>query len=302
MSKFYVTLVTFFLFFFTTQDLFAQGYIRGGAGIGIGTVQDAFAIPAIQRDSSNTIISQSVVFGTFGSGARFSLAGGYMITDYFGVELEIYYMQGFRQAYGSDLSPTNDTYERKGYTYQLRATPSLVVQAPDGKFQPYARFGVLIPFFGQTILEEESYNAATGQSKSRQLNVNGKFSLGFESSIGLQYNFNENLGIYLHATYTGLRIRSDRAEVKKDLTTKSDGTVVDNLENASTISKFTEFQDVMTQESNFSPLLAAFAPVPEEMVIKIEGTLDFDKPLNLPTQTSNFNAITLSLGVKYTFN
>ena len=223
-----------------------------------------------------------------------------MITDYFGVELEIYYFQGFRQDYGSDLSPINDTYERRGYSYQLRAVPSLVVQAPDGKFQPYARFGVLIPFWGQTVLEEERFNAATGQSNSRQININGKFSLGFESSIGLQYNFNDKLGIYLHATYTGFESDLIMLKSLKILQRRAMGrrlTILMALQPSlnSLISR------CMTQESNFSPLLAAFAPVPEDMVIKINGTLDFDKPLNLPTQTSNFAALTFSVGVKYTF-
>jgi len=282
----------------------AQGYIRGGAGAGFNTTQDAFALPAVRRDSSNVVIHQRTIFGSFGQGARFSLAGGYMFTPYFGAELEIYYFQGFKQEYGSDISPLGDTYYRTGYSYQLRATPSLVVQAPEGKFQPFARFGVLIPFFGKTVLEEETYVASLQQSQYKKTNIDGKLSVGFESSVGLQYNINDNLGIYVQATYTGLRIRSDKGEVVQYDETDKDGNVTDNLETAFTITTKIEFQDELTEDSNFAQSLYSLGQIPEDIYVKLQGNIsnvDFDKPINLPTQTSNFNSLSFSVGVKYTF-
>ena len=175
----------------------AQGYIRGGAGAGFNVTNDAFAIPSVTVDSNNVVVSQRTIFGAFGQGARFSLAGGYMITPYFGVELELYYFQGFKQDYGARTGPVGDQYNRTGYSYQLRATPSLVVQAPVGKFQPFARFGVLIPLWGKTVLEESWFYESQGTTRVKQTDIDGKFSVGFESSIGLQYNINKNLGVYI---------------------------------------------------------------------------------------------------------
>lgn len=287
------------------NSLSAQWYIRAGAGAGFNASEDAFAHSAWERDSTRIII-QRTIFGGFGQGARFSVAGGYMITPYFGVEMEFYYFQGFKQEYGSNTGPVGKQYNRVGYSYQMRATPSLVVQAPLGKFQPYARFGVLIPFWGRTVIEED-WVLANQDTKSKQTEVEGKFSVGFESSIGLQYNINDNLGIYIQATYTGLRIRSDKASVVKYETKKTDGTVVNNLDGARTITTKIEFQDVLTRESNtFNDrglTLALPDDFPQDVIIKLDGAvLNFDKPLNLPTQTSNFNTLAFSVGIKYTFN
>lgn len=300
MQNFFFSNFIFLIVFATSVQ--AQGYLRAGAGAGFNVGQDAFTLPALERDSSNAIAVQQTVFGSFGQGARFSIAGGYMITPYFGVELELYYFQGFKQDYGSSTGPISTQYNRTGYSYQMRATPSLVVQAPTGKFQPYARFGVLLPFWGKTVLEE-SWSFANQSSRAKQTDIDGKLSVGFESSIGVQYNINDNLGIYIQATYTGLRIRSDKALVVKDEKIETDGTVTNNLDVAKKITTHIEFQDQLTQESNTHSLLGAFVPdLPEDILIKINGSkLDFDAPLNLPTQTSNFNALSFSLGLKYTF-
>lgn len=285
------------------HTIHAQGYIRGGGGFGIGTNKDAFSVPAITRNDNNIVVSAKTVFGSFGQGGRFSLAGGYMITPYLGIELQFYYFLGTKEAYGSDMSPNNNSYSRTGFSYQLRALPSLVIKAPTEKVQPYARFGVLIPLLGQTILEDQRYIPALNQTIETQLNINGKFSVGFESSVGVQYNVTKNIGIYAELTYTGLRIRSQDGEYTKDVTTNSnDGTVTDNLPNRQTITRYIEFQDEITLESNHNTALLVTGQIPADVGLFLDGQIDFDRPLNVLTQTSNFNALSLNVGVQYTFN
>lgn len=303
MRKLFFVITSALFIIISNSTLQAQGFIRAGGGAGFNVGQDAFAIPALQRDSNNTVTAQRTVFGSFGQGARFSIAGGYMITPYFGVELEIYYFQGFKQEYGSDNgSHSNNTqYSRTGYSYQMRATPSLIVQAPEGKFQPYAKFGVLLPFFGKTILEE-SWEYAVGGSRAKQTDVNGKLSVGFESSIGLQYNITDNLGLYVQATYTGLRIRSDKATVVKNEIVAPNGDVTDGLDGALVLTTQIVFQDELTQESNTTAGISFLPDVPDDVIVRVSNpNLDNNKPLNLPTQTSNFNALSFSVGIKYTF-
>ncbi len=286
----------------STNSIQAQGYLRAGGGFGIGTTKDAFVVPKITKDTNNVTIKASTIFGSFGQGGRFTLAGGYMITPYFGVELELYYFIGMKQDYGSIISPNGDNYERTGYSTQFRTKPSLIVQAPTGKFQPYARFGVLIPLLGQTILEDSKYIAANGSTTKTQLNINGKFSVGFESSVGLRYNITDNLGIYVEATYTGLRIKSKDAEYTKDMTTDRNGITTDNLPNKLTITRFIEFQDEITLNSNHNSILNITGQVPDDVEILLDGRFDPNAPLNVLTQTSNFNGLTFNIGVRYTFN
>ena len=280
----------------------AQGYIRGGVGAGFATSQDAFGVPDVTRDAGNVVVSQRTIFGSFGQGIRASLAGGYMITPYFGVELELYYFHGFKQNYGSTTGGTQNQWNRTGYSYQMRAIPSLVVQAPTEKFQPYARFGVLVPFWGKTILEE-NWAYVNGNTREKQTDIDGKFSVGFEASMGVQYNINDNLGIYIQATYTALRIRSDKASTTKDNETDNAGNVTNRLETSRVIFKEIEFQDELTPESNTSSALSVIPDLPPDVNVYVNNpSLDLDKPLNLPTQTSNFNTLAFSVGVKYTFS
>ena len=277
-----------------------QGYFRGGGGAGFGVSQDAFAIPSIEADSTGNYIAQRTIYGSFGQGARFSLAGGYMITPYFGIELELYYMSGFKQEYGNIYGPGGKQYNRKGYTYQMRATPSLVVQAPVGKFQPFARFGVLIPFYGRTVLEESTY-FTSNIDEFKTTEVQGRFSLGFESSIGVEYKLNDNLGIYLNATLTTLRIKADRADVVSwERIDNNTGETTDKLSTSSALFSQIDFTDELTPNSNTTTLLSVVGQA-EDILVKIDGTLDADKALELPTQTSNFNAMTFSVGVRYSF-
>jgi hypothetical protein len=240
------------------------------------------------------------------------------------VELEILYFVGLRQNYGERKTLKADgtldyyNYQRKGYSFQLRGIPSLVVQAPEGtKFQPFARFGVIIPFYGRTMLEENFYKHGSTLTATTPISENniekiteveGKFSIGFEASIGLKYNINNNLGVYVQATYTGLRIRSDKAHVIVNSELDPDGNLIkdhltEGIISSRTISKEIEFQDVMDENSNISTALSAFyGDFPEDIIIELaNSSLDFDKPLNLPTQTSNFNSISFTLGVQYTF-
>ncbi len=281
----------------------AQVYVRGGGGVGLGVSQDAFGMPFLEKDSNDLAVRQNTIFGTFGGGARFGVAGGYWFTPSFGAELNFYYFHGFKQLYGGSENARGASYKRQAYSYQLRATPSLVVQAPEGKFRPFARFGVVLPLWGRLIVEENwAYNSTRG-TREKETEIYGKFSLGFESSVGVTYAVNERLGIYLQATYTGLRIRSDRAEVTVDAETAVDGTATNNLDGAETIFTRIEFQDVMTSESNTNALLTAFIEdIPPDVVVQMNNALDLEKPLNLPTQSSNSNALFFTVGVQYTFS
>lgn len=280
----------------------AQAYVRAAVGPGIGVSRDAFGLPALRRDANNVVVEQRTLFGTFGNGFRASLAGGYWFTPYFGAELNAYYFVGFEQAYGSSISDNGNRYERVGSSYQVRLAPSVVVQAPEGKWRPFGRFGVVLPVWGRLTLEESWYYAADDSRRDKQTAVEGKFSLGFESTFGVAYTISERVSVSAQVTYTGLRIRGARATAIQNDLTASDGTVTNTLENARTIFREIEFQDVLTPESNTSSLLGGFfEEVPNDILIEIDGTLDFDRPLNLPTQSTNANSLFFEVGVQYVF-
>jgi opacity protein-like surface antigen len=298
-----IAVLSFIGIFLFAQQSVAQVYVRGGAGGAFGVVEDAFNIPSVNRDTNGVVVSQRTIFGSFGSGGRFSIAGGYMITPNFGIELGFYYFAGTNQEFGNNSGNVGNStqYSRFGRSYQVRALPSLVVTADEGMFRPFARFGVLVPIFGKTIIDE-SWGYRTGASRAKTTEIDGKFSIGFESSVGVAYHVNDNLSISLDVTYTGLRIRSFKGLVVQDDDISADGTQVTNrLENADVILMQIEFQDVLTRESNIDPSLNVISDFPRAILIDINGDLDFNKPLNIPTQTSNFNALSVNVGLQYTF-
>ena len=285
-----------------SQEGQAQAYVRASFGPGLGVNRDAFGLPALRRDSSETVIEQRTLLGSFGSGMRVSVAGGYWFNPYFGAELGVYYFGGFQQAYGSSVSALGNTYERSGYSYQLRLAPALVIQAAEGKVRPFGRFGVVLPVAGQLVLEEAWYRAAAGVRREKTTVINGQLSLGFESSIGVEYQVSPRVALSLQLTYSGLRIRSQTAAVTKDIERDDNGNINDLLEGASTIFTQIEFQEVLTPESNISAVLASFTDdIPDDVLIQIDGDVDFNRPLNLPTQTINANSLMIEIGFQYTF-
>lgn len=279
-----------------------QAYIRASFGPGLGVSPDAFGVPALTRDSNEIVVEQRTIFGSFGNGIRASLTGGYWFTPSFGAELGVYYFGSFRQAYGSSVSASGSYYDRSGYSYQVRLAPSLVVRASEGKIRPFGRFGIVLPAAGVFILEETTYTANNQRTRQRQTDIEGKFSLGFESSFGAEYHISDRVSVTAQVTYSGLRIKASRATVVQDLDIQADGSTNDQLESAPVIMRQIEFQDVLTKESNINPLLQDFfTEIPRDIVIQIDGTLDFDRPLNLPTESINSNSLFFEVGIQYTF-
>lgn len=288
--SFYISIFIVANFFFTLcllvstsflSSLYAQAYVRASFGPGIGVSRDAFGLPALTRDSNEVVIEQRTVFGSFGNGLRASIAGGYWFTPYFGADLSVYYFAGFKQTYGGSVSASGSYYERTDITFQVRIAPSLEVRVPEGK---------------------EWACAARGTRREKDTEIYGKFSLGFESSAGIEYAISDRISIFAQVTYSGLRILSKNAQAIRDIDVDANGDVTDRLENGAVAFSKVEFQDVLTNESNVLALLGGFFPdLPSDVVLQIDDTLDLDRPLNLPAQSINSNSLLLEVGLQYIF-
>lgn len=189
----------------------AQACIHAAVGPRGGVSRDVFGLPALHN---NVVVEQRILFGSFGSGIRASLAGDYWFTPYFGAELNVYYFNGFEQADGSSMGVNGDAYERSGSSYRLRLAPSVGVQAPEGKWCPFGRFGAAC--MGQLTLKEAWYNAVSDSRRDKQTVVEGRFSLGFESTFGVAYTISERVSVSAQVTYVGLRIKGARAVAIQD--------------------------------------------------------------------------------------
>ena len=277
---------TLLLFFLFNTGVYAQGYLRAGAGFGIGMNQDAFQLPDITRDSNGVVTSAKNIFGSLGQGARFAMTGGYMISPYFGAELQAHYFLGMRQDYGSDSNPLQTNLQRYGRSSYLSLTPALVVKIPLKSIQLYSKLGIHVPIFGYTSFSADTYNSSNQQTISTVLRVNHGFSIGFESSIGVVININESFGIYADITYTALRVTTFDAAYTKHITTDANGnTLQDNLSTISKAERYIDYQNELTSTSNNSMV----------------STIDIDQPTNLLTTNYNLNSLSLNIGIQYTF-
>lgn len=275
-----------FLFFILAPNIghTQEGYLRVGGGYGIPASKDVFTLHVLELDSNNRYISDKNIYGTLGAGAQFRIAGGYTFAQNFGLELDVNYFIGRKEYAGERVTPikTDLTY---AYSRQLRISPSFFVRANPGLIQPYVGMGIVLPVLGKTVVEELSTTAQ--MSSYRERHIYGSFSVGFESYAGVNISWpNNKFNLFVECRYSGLRIKSKNAEMLQWTDTDLiSGDVVNQLETAQAFLKEIVFKDELTTESN-----TISATV-------YSSNFDFDKPLEVLASKSNYNAISLSIGV-----
>ena len=169
-------------------------------------------------------------FGSRGAGATVAANIGYMFNANFGVEMEFSFLRSTKILDASRDETIIDNMiskryfaEQYSYTNMFRVSPLLVVSDPNRKLTPYAKFGILLPLAGKTIVEvsladetgelaeqlmpvlnTELYEAiqlsgldiSIPTSSEIKAKTSGAFSLGFAARIGGVYNINKQWGIF----------------------------------------------------------------------------------------------------------
>lgn len=170
-------------------------------------------------------------FGSRGAGTTIAANVGYMFNKNFGIEMEFSFLRSTKilDASRDETIIQNNIAQRyfaeqHSYTNMFRAAPMLVVSGdPTKKFTPYAKFGILLPLAGKTIVEV-SIDDQTGELAEELMPVlntelydsiqshglgipipttseikaktSGAFSVGFAARIGGTYNINDHWGIF----------------------------------------------------------------------------------------------------------
>lgn len=166
---------------------------------------------------SDTIPYAKTIHGSYGKGANVTLAFGYMINQYFGVEMGVSYLKS--ATYTSDqtreltlqLAPgPPPQYGALGKYMQahietsafgVSLMPSIIVKGakPGWKIYPYARLGISMPVFGglthtisidvdTTFLGSISGDPYyLGKHVDVKLKTEGTVSIGVNGAIGIAY-------------------------------------------------------------------------------------------------------------------
>jgi len=198
----------------------AQLFVRGSAGYGVGTPADAIGVRNVYANgfaAPDSLLSQEVIYGSFGGGTNARLEVGYMFNENFGLMLGLAYLWGKEITINENLNANNSDhfYRQTSYTRQVRLLPQLMVSAgktkADGTLKtisPYSTFGILMPVSGGSFgfSDANETNLVTPLIKTLRPDagdfhvealIAGTPTFGFQASFGVDVNITNNLSAFV---------------------------------------------------------------------------------------------------------
>ena len=334
-----ITLMFFFSALFAQENEskgkvyfgFNTGYSIPVAKTTVGSPRVEVGKSILEFNNQDGTYSEENPFGTRGAG--FSLAGnvGYLFTNNFGIEMEFSYLRSSRilDASRNETNSAGRNYftEQHSYTNMFRVSPMLVVQGnPNKKFTPYAKFGILLPLAGKTVVEVDIIDQ-TGQSAASLMPVlnedlynelvaegfdgvpiptesyikaktAGSFSVGFTSRIGCNYNINKNWAINAELQMNMLSIKAKETEFV-EFNSQVDPTALAFAETA----LGHEVQGTYTMDD--IPEILRLTVYQNEITEDSNTSYNpvrKDEAFNQLTFRDSYNSFGLAIGFKYTFN
>ncbi len=321
------TILLFVLGTFMSLSLTAQKsfYLQFNTGYGFQGLKDDLGSPFSEVGSldftlnADSSLLAKIPQGTLGDGFKAELGAGYMFNPNFGVELLLGYVS----------SPTTALadYQSAGYTalhevqsYRVVTEPQLVFRAGTGKLQPFVKAGLVIPLFGISnttvnivdkegrLLVETIEDALGGIELPpgidlSQLGVTAqvaieatsksKFTIGFQSSLGLSYQLGEKIILNGAFFYEVLSLPIASSEIQQyDIDVDLGGLTlpipipIPDFETLDTIDKETTYVNSLTENSN-NPLY--------------NSNPDVTQPLEDLSFKNNYNSMGVEVGISFMF-
>lgn len=329
-TLFTVALMTLLLCFSNQTQAQNKGFYIG-AGIGYDNPFNTdsgfgYEYNETQVDTVPFIIRGDLINkpGTAGRGINAGLQLGYMFNEHFGIELNSYYFLT-PDYIVSDSTQTNvdgstSFYTTKSGGYQIRLAPALVVKGGDGKFSPYAKFGIVAPIAGVVTAKRTSNDAVfvnpglnilglghteTPEDFDLEAEFEGKFSLGIESSFGVNFELSDNLTLFGELNYVGLRVKRNKATVTKANVTMSDGEVIDvrpvlNIGGVQAYTEFFDEVDVGQRDLDLQEEGQFELPGGSSIGYPLLGSSE-DNPYPHVDSQGSYNSLGINIGIKFSF-
>lgn len=261
---------------------FAQAYFRAGGGYALPLATQSIGEKQLQQDnfSGNTPVRTNTsenVSASYGAGINFNIAGGFMFSEYLGVDLNISYLVGKKYetsdiyTYQDGNTKGKDEYIMTTHSNALFFTPSFLITS-GGTNAPYARIGVVLgsPKLKQ---EETSYYDLDGTDiQSVDTEYSGGFTRGFQGAVGMNWALGGSLKLYTELNFISMSYYPKEGKVTEYL---NDG--VSSINQLTVREKQTEF------------------------VKKIDNTIppDNTKPKQELRQGTPFSSLSLQVGIVY---
>lgn len=261
----------------------AQVYFRAGGGYALPIATESVGEMQTETESydGNNYTSTDKtknVSASYGSGINFNAGGGFMFSEFLGVDLSISYLIGkkydtgdtYKYYLNGSLAGTNESIITTN-SKAIFITPSFVITT-GGAHAPYGRFGVVL---GSPSIDrkESSYYDIDGTSASeRKWEYKGGMSAGFQGAVGMNWTLAANIKLYTEVNFTSMTYYPKEYNL-----TESSYNGVSNLNQLTVSQKKTEF--VKEIDNNTQQ--------------------DASKPTQALRQGTPFSSLSLQVGIVY---
>lgn len=260
---------------FVSNNLWADTpnkYINFQAGYGLGlgklTTEE---LGNLTFDDNYFTYEQEAI--SFGQGFQFGADFGFMINNNIGIELGVSYLLGSESTL--EYNDIIFDYYKKNIiqSQMLRVMPSIIISSGLEKWNPYAKFGMVIgagSIFGSSSMIEDD------DLISEEIKLYGGVALGANAGLGVLFNLSSNTSFFGELNMVNLAYAPSKGERTK---LRING--VDELPNLTTSEKEFEFVKSYSQDFNSPPLES--------------------DPRKLPQQNYPFGSIGINLGIRFHF-
>lgn len=228
-----------------------------------------------------TNVSTKVLTGSYGAGIQAGLSGGYAFNKFISAELTLNYFHSKSNlmthqvttiSSGPLMGQQAGNIISNGHVNALALSPSIVITPGfESKFNPYIRFGVVVPVWGRLYISSDIYKltpnlgspypatAVAQTTVHREEEIRPNITIGFVSALGGTYKISKCLDIFAEIEYRNVPVESKNKEVTvynevTNIIDLANGTTLGSskkgLSDLSTAEINTNYQTTLTQNSN----------------------------------------------------
>jgi len=264
-------------------------------------------------NGQTTTVSDRVLTGSYGEGARGGLSFGWNINRFIALEGTLNYYHSKKNLMTQQLTTIEGSNQvvgsiaSKGYARAFDFAPGVVMSPGFEKLNPYVRFGMVVPFYGRLHIKTDASTntpvSATVVAQTdihREEEVHPNITLGFQGALGLTMPVGQRFDVFLETEYRNVPAKSKKKEVTRyEETTRvvntSSGAVISTqqrgLNDLSTAERYTDYVTTLDAGSNTA--------------ISREGAQtrykDDNKPANELKSYINIGGLGANAGIRWRF-
>ena len=219
----------------------AQFYLQARGGFAFSTAKERILglkrftnLDASRDDGERFYVSTAQgknsaenFYGTGGEGITSGVAAGYFFNKYIGAELGVSYFSSKHSLVQQTASISGSfriDAKFEANSNQIRVLPALVIRGSNEGLQPYARFGLVAPVYGQVdivnnVQLNNGYGLTTYENdeqvlaQTSKIVFNGAFSLGYNTAFGLHIPLSPRTSVNIETELLTLGVRGGKSAV-----------------------------------------------------------------------------------------